>query len=93
MTATNTEEAKVRPATGPSHIEGYVTCEGGQCEVRTAFSKITGVSLALKRGANENTKPADFDFYTDRGAITVFIYSDNQDEGDDVVYYRIAGLL
>ena len=93
MTATNTEIAKVRPGTGPSWIEGYVTCEGGQCDIRTAFSKITCVSLTQKHGINANLVPADFDFHTSDGAITIYIYSNNQDQGDDVVYYRIAGLL
>jgi len=93
MSATNTEMAKVRPVNGPTTIEGYVTCDGGQATIKTVFAEITSVQLTQKRGLLPNTLPPEFDAYTSDGAITVFVYSNNQEGGNDVVYYRISGRL
>jgi hypothetical protein len=89
----NTETAKSKGINGPTTIEGYVTCEGGTATVRTPFSTVTCVQLTQQVGIDPNTAPPEFEVRRSDGANTVFIYSNNQQQGDDVVWYRISGTL
>jgi hypothetical protein len=89
----NTELAKDSPAVGPLTVHGYVTCEGGVGTVRTQFAEVYNVQLTQKVGVDAHAVPPTFDFYRADGAQTVYIYSNNQAQGDDVVYYMIAGRL
>ena len=96
MAATNTETIKGKTLTGGSFVQGYVTCSGGQAYVKSGLSAIKSVQLTQKRGLKANVTPPDFDFYEEPGpgaGMTVYIYSNNQEGGDDVVYYHISGLL